>query len=94
MNGGCSSERAKLFPLPNSGWRCNHYSDRSHDFCVFIPRSYKDVDNFLPHPAKIWNSLSTECFPLTCDLNSFKSRISRVLLSVSSRVFQCYLLSV
>ena len=31
--GRCSSELAKLVPLPYSGGRSTHYSDRLHDFC-------------------------------------------------------------
>ena len=37
-----------------------------------------------PRTAKLWNSLPVECFPLTYDLNGFKSRINRLLLTVSS----------
>ena len=33
------------------------------------------VSSFFPYTAKLWNSLSIECFPLTYDLNCFKSRI-------------------
>ena len=86
MNSRFSSELAELVPLPDSGWSCTRYSNRLHDFCVTIRRSYKDVNNFLPHPAKIWNSFSIERFPLTNDLNGFKIRISRTLLFVSSIV--------
>ena len=38
----CSSELAKLVPLPNSQGRSTHCSDRFHDFFVTIPRCYKD----------------------------------------------------
>ena len=31
--GRCSSELAELVPLPYSGGRSTHYSDRLHDFC-------------------------------------------------------------
>ena len=34
--------------------------------------------------ARLWNSLPIECFPLTYDLNSFKSRINRHLLTEGS----------
>ena len=34
--------------------------------------------------ARIWNSLSIESFPLTYDLNGFKSRTNRYLLTVGS----------
>ena len=49
--GRCSSELARLVPLPFSQWRSTHYSDRLHDFSVTIPRCYKDayVNSFFPH---------------------------------------------
>ena len=64
--------------------RSTRYSDRLHDFSVNIPRCYKDVyvNSFFPCTARLWNSLPVECFPLTCDLSGFKSRINRYLLTV------------
>ena len=84
--GRCSSELAQLVPLPFSRGRSTHYSDRLHDFSVTIPRCYKDVyaNSFFPHTARLWNSLPIECFPLTYNLNGFKSRINRQLLTVGS----------
>ena len=59
---------------------------RLHDFSVSIPRCYKDVsvNSFFSRAARFWNSLSIECFPLTYDLNGFKSRINRHLFTVGS----------
>ena len=53
---------------------------------VVIPRCYKDVyvNSFFPRTARLWNSLPIKCFPLTSDLNRFKSRINRHLLTVGS----------
>ena len=84
--GRCSSELAELVPLPYSRGRSARYSDRLHDFSVPIPRCYKDVyvNRFFPCTARLWNSLPTECFPLTYDLSGFKSRINRHLLTVGS----------
>ena len=76
--GRCSSELTELVSLPYSQGRFTHYSDRWHDFSVTIPRC------FFPHTARLWNSLPIECFPLTYDLNGFKSRINRHLLTVLS----------
>ena len=80
------SELAELVPLPYSQERSAHYSDRVHDFSVTIPRCYKDVNlnSFFPRTARLWNSLPIKCFPLTYDLNGFKSGINRHLLTVSS----------
>ena len=84
--GRCSSELAQLVPLPFSRWRSTRCSYRLHDFSVTIPRCYKDfyVNSFFPGTAKRWNSLPIECFPLTYNLNGFKSRISRHLSTACS----------
>ena len=84
--GRCSSELVQPVPLPYSQGRFTHYSDRLHDFPVTIPRCYKDVyvNSFFPCIARLWNSLPIECFPLTYDLNGFKSGINRHLLTVGS----------
>ena len=84
--GRCSSELAQLVPLPCSrGWS-TCYSDRLHDFSVIIPGCYKDVysNSFFTCTTRLWNSLPMECFPLTYNLNDFKSRITRYLLTVGS----------
>ena len=84
--GRCFSELAKLVPLSFSRVRSSRYSDRLFDFPVTIPRCYKDVyvNNFFPGTARSWNSLPRECFPLTYNLNGFKSTINRHLLAVGS----------
>ena len=84
--GRCSFELAQLVPLPFSPGRSTRYSDRLHDFSVTIPRCYKHVyvNSFFPRTARLWNSLPIECFPLTYNLNGFKSIISRDLLTVGS----------
>ena len=81
-----SSELAQLVPLSFSLGKSTLYSDRLHDFSVTIRRCYKDVyvNNFFSRTARLWNSLPIECFPLTYDLNGFKSRINRHLLTVGS----------
>ena len=63
-----------------------HYSDRLHDFCVTISSCYRDVylNIFFPRTARLWNSLPIEFFCLTYDLNGFKSRTKRHLLTVGS----------
>ena len=70
--GRCSSELAQLFQLLFSRGRSTCYTDRLYDFSVTIPRCYKDVyvNSFFPIMARLWNSLSIECFPLTYDLRT------------------------
>ena len=90
----CSSELAKLVPLAYSRGRYIRYSVRLHDFSITIPRCYKDVyvNSFFPPTTRLWNSLPIECFPLTYDLNGFKSRINRHFLTVIvSKLFSCML---
>ena len=84
--GRCSSELAQLVPLPYSQGRSTRYSDRLHDFSVTVCRYCKDayVNSFFPRTARSCNSLPIECFPLTYDLNDFKSRFNRHLLLVGS----------
>ena len=84
--GRCAFELAQLVSLPYSGGKSTRYSDRLHDFCVTIPRSYKDVyvNSFFPGIVRLWTSLPIECFPLTSDVNGFKSRIMRYLLTIGS----------
>ena len=84
--GRCSSELTQLVPLPYSGGSSTCYSNKLRDFFVTIPRCYKDVyiNSLFPSKAKLRNSLPIECFPLTYDLNGFKSRINRYLLTVGS----------
>ena len=79
----CSSDLAQLVPLPYSRGRSTRYCNRFHDFSVTIPRCFKDVyvNSFFPRTTRLWNSLATECFSLIYDLNRFKSRIKRHLLT-------------
>ena len=84
--GRCSTELAQLVPLPFSRGRSTRYSDRLHDFSVTIPKCYKDVyvNSFLPWTGRFWNCLPIDCLPLNYNLNGFKSRINRHLLTVGS----------
>ena len=79
--GRCSFELTELFLLPFSRGRSNRYSDRLHDFSVTVTRCYKDVyaNSFFAGTTRPRNSLTAECFPLTYDLNGFKSRANRDL---------------
>ena len=82
--GRCSSELAQLVPLSYSRGKSTCYSDRLHDFSVTIPKYYKDVyiNSLFPRTARVWYSLSIECFPLAYDLNGLKSRFSQIVCMV------------
>ena len=81
--GRCSSELTQLVPfLFLKGGLLVILID-CMIFCVIIPRCY--INSFFPRTATLWNSLLIECFaPWTYDLNGFKSRINRHLLTVGS----------
>ena len=81
--GRCSSKLPQLVSLPHSCGSSSRYSNnRLHDFFFTIPRFYKDfyVNSFFPRTAKLWNSLPAERFPLTSDINCFKSRVKFIWL--------------
>ena len=84
--GRCSPELPQLVPRPYFRGRSILFSDRLHNFSATTPRYYKDVyvTIFFPRTTRRWNSLPIEHFPLTCNLNDFKSRINRHLLTVGS----------
>ena len=84
--GRCSSELSKLVPFPFSQGRSTPYSDRLRDFAVTIPQMLQvcHVNSFFSRTARLRYSLPIDCFPLTYNLNGFKSRINRHLLTVSS----------
>ena len=89
--GRCSPEQAQQDSLPFCRGRSTCYSDRLHDFPVTIPRCYKDlyVNRFFTCTTRLWSSLPIECFPLTYNLNGFKSRINRHLLAVLPKKISC-----
>ena len=84
--GRCESELTELVPRPYFRGSSTRDSNRLYDFSVNIPRCYKDayVNSFFPHTDRIWSSLPLDCFPLTYDLNSFKSKIDSYLLCLGS----------
>ena len=60
----CSSELDEIVPLSYSRGTSARYSDKLHDISVTIPC-------FFPCTARLWDSLSTECFPFCYDLHGF-----------------------
>ena len=56
-------------------------------FSATVPRCYKDLcvnSFFLAQLGMLSYRMPVECFSLICDLNGFKSRINRHLLTVGS----------
>ena len=71
--------------------RCMQFAflNTFHLFIVYyIHRKKKTVRRpmtvaFFPRTARLWNSLSADCFPLTNNLNRFKGNVSRHLVSLT-----------
>ena len=86
--GICSSELTQLVRLPYSRGRSTCYSDRLHVILSpFLDLTRMYVNSFFPRTVsscfpRLWISLPIECLPLTCDLDGFKARINRHLLTV------------
>ena len=80
--GRCSSDLAELFLLPYLIGRSTRNSNRLHDFSVAILGCFNDisVSSFFPSTARLWNSLSAVCFPLTYYRNGFKRNNAQVLI--------------
>ena len=80
--GRCSSELAQLVPLPffKAGLLIILID------CMIFLLLFLDVTRMsmstVSRTIRLWNSLATECFSLTYNLNGFKSRITRHLLTV------------
>lgn len=56
------------------------------DFPVIFPRCYKGayVNSLLARIATLWNSFLVECFPLICDVSSFKGCFNKHLSCMGS----------
>ena len=83
----CLSELFELVPHPHTRGRVTCYLNWFHDSLVIIPKCYKDVyvNSFFPDTARLQNYLPTESFPLTYDINNFKSRPNKhFILSLGS----------
>ena len=75
----CLSELTQLVPLPFSRRSATRFSEWLHDVTRMLQGCYKGVyvNSFFPRTARLWNSLHIKCFPLTYDLNCFKSRVNK-----------------
>ena len=60
--------------LEQLSWMISQHFCLQH-LCLLYAKS------FFPCTARLWKTLPIECFPFTCHLNSFKSRINRHLFN-------------
>ena len=75
--GRCSSELVQLF----------HFFTLVGGLLVILIEEigwFFYVNSFFPRTVTLWNSLCIECFPLTYNLNGFKSTTNRHLLTVAA----------
>ena len=77
--GKCQSKMAELVSFLYSPDSSTRYSNSLHDFYVTFLECNKDffVNSFFIRTASLWNSLPAVNFPLTYNINGFKSRVNR-----------------
>ena len=76
-----SLELAACLPPPLPRPRCTRLSSHSHPYSVHLTnaRVNQYLHSFIPFTGKLWNSLPFSIFPLSYNLTSFKSKVSRHL---------------
>ena len=81
FHGHCSEELASLVPPRKIFTRHTRQAARAHEFTVeepFISKNFRR-SSFFPRTSHLWNSLPSECFPPTYNLQSFKCSVNRYL---------------
>ena len=87
FNGHCSQEIRDIIPVPLRRFRTTRSSTHSHPFQVSLPnpRTLSHKSSFIPRTCNLWNVLPSSCFPESCNLPSFKSKMNKLdLNSLSS----------
>ena len=81
FHGHCSTELESLVPSRKVFPCDTRLAARAHPFTVEEPLITKDYRraSFFPRTSGLWNSLPSECFPNTYDLQSFKSSVNKHL---------------
>jgi hypothetical protein len=82
-HGRCSTELTNSVPPPMLFSRSTRLAESSHRFSVKLPtsRTAKHASSFFPRTTKLWNQLPSSVFPLTYNLQAFKSRINKLSLT-------------
>ena len=81
FHGHCSEELASLVPPRKIFTRHTRQAARAHEFTVeepFVSKNFRR-SSFFPRTSHLWNSLPSECFPPTYNLQSFKCSVNRYL---------------
>ena len=84
-NGKCSQELQKMVPCCKTFGRNTRYSTRvqkNHPHFLQVEGIYPKyhMDSFFPRTASLWNTLPSDCFPDSYDLDFFKKRVNKFLL--------------
>merc|ERR1711954_428911 len=88
-SGKCSEELHQLVPPPKAfgkDTRLAVHTRQNHPHALDAPDSMIcfHADSFFPRTVKLWNSLSSGCFPLSYNIDKFKKRVNQHLaLSLS-----------
>ena len=86
FHGHCSSEISNIMPQLEIPGRETRRTATSHRHTVELrtSRTAPFDRTFVPRASRLWNSLPSNVFPETIDLQTFKSRINRLNLSLPS----------
>ena len=82
FHGHCSEELASLVPSRKIFTCKTRLAAKAHEFTVEEPLISKNFrrSSFFPRTSRIWNSLSSDCFPPSYNLQSFKCSVNKYLL--------------
>jgi hypothetical protein len=80
----CSAEIASIMPPPASFVRSTRMSQQSHPLTVkeITHRTSHFKSSFIPRTSRLWNALPKAVFPDTYNLQSFKSKVHKHLLTI------------
>ena len=85
FHGRCSEELHQMVPPLKEFGRSTRLASRSHPYVLDIPKAKSKFhsQSFFPRTASIWNRLPQSSFPNTYDLGLFKSRVNKLLPTLS-----------
>ena len=85
FHGKCSDELRQMVPPLKEFGRSTRLASSSHPYVLDIPKAKSKFhsQSFFPRTAGIWNRLPQSSFPDTYDLGLFKSRVNKLLPTLS-----------
>ena len=84
-SGKCSEELHQLVPPPKvfgKDTRLAMHTRQNHPHTLEVPDSMKKcfhANSFFPRTVKLWNSLPSDCFPLSYNIDKFKKKVNQHL---------------